>query len=295
MNNTLIILVTYNRINLLKESMQAINQSSIPCDVLIVDNHSNDGTNKFINDYSLDKGIVHYFDTGSNLGGAGGYNYGLKKACSIKENYTYFWLMDDDCIIQKDSLKYLLDFANEINNNFGFLSSKVLWTDNSICKTNIQRLKVAKKINDFSSDVVKVDYASFVSVLFQKEDVLKLGLPIKDFFIWTDDLEYTRRFSRIKPSYLINKSIVIHKCKGNYGVDITKELPERIDRYKYIYRNDYYTFKREGIRGYAFLWARYIYHVLKVLFLSSNKLEKINTINNGYKDGLKFNPQIEYV
>ncbi|MDO5564314.1 MAG: glycosyltransferase [Eubacteriales bacterium] len=297
MNNTIAIIVTYNRIELLKECLIALNESDYFCDILIVDNASSDGTKEYLNDLLNKKNnnyIIYYYNTNENIGGAGGYNFGLKKAIELDNKYKYFWLMDDDCIVSKNSLSKLINVAKEKNDDFGFLSSKVLWSDGSICKTNIQRKKVARKIRDFKNRIVRVDYASFVSVLFKREDVIKLGFPIKDFFIWTDDLEYTRRFSKISNSYLINDSIVIHKCKQNIGVDITKESEDRIFRYKYIYRNDFYTFKKEGLLGIIFLFTRLIYHILKVLFLSNSKINKIKTILNGYIEGISFSPKVEY-
>ena len=299
--NVLTIVVTYNRVELLKECLNAINNSTKKSDVLIIDNNSTDGTKKAIKDIKQEyRTQIYYVNTGINLGGAGGYNKGLLEAVRLsvgkKHKYKYFYLMDDDTIIKRDALKKLILTATSLNDNFGFLSSKVLWKDGSICKTNVQRMAVAKKINDFTTDLVQVDYASFVSLLIKEEDVIELGLPIKDFFIWSDDLEYTRRFSRRAKSYLVNGSVVVHKCAENYGVDITREKDiNRIERYKYIYRNDVYTFKKEGIRGYAFLFIRFIYHMLKIIFIASKKTDKIKTIIKSHMDGFKFNPTIEYV
>lgn len=297
MNDTLALVVTYNRKTLLKECLDALFSQDAKADILIVDNASNDGTDSLVKSY-IDKSNdikVYYYNTGANLGGAGGYNAGLREACEY--DYKYFWLMDDDTIAHSDSLKELKNNANKLKDNFSFLSSKVIWIDGSICKTNVQRKAVAKKIKNFESPVVNVDYASFVSLFIKKSDVLKVGLPIKDFFIWTDDLEYTRRLSLLcGKGYLINSSVVTHKCKENIGVDISKDSKDRLDRYKYIYRNDVFTFKREGIRGHIFLYVRYIYHLLKIFFTSKDsKLEKIKIMTNGYKEGFSFNPTIEYI
>lgn len=314
MKETLAIVVTYNRRELLKECLEALKNQSEHCDVLVIDNHSTDDTSIMVKEY-LSFDWFRYIDTGVNLGGAGGYNFGLKEGCEY--DYKYFWLMDDDTIPEKDALLKFEETAKKLKDRFGFLSSKVLWKDGSICKTNVQRKKVARMIKDFKSPLVKVDYASFVSLFIKKYDVVKLGLPIKDFFIWSDDLEYTRRFTleggrkqiilnggQQKPydlipcgrqGYLVNESIVVHKCKENIGIDITKDSPDRIDRYIYIYRNDVYTFKREGILGWGFLFARYVYHTFKILFNAQNKWKKFCIMTKGYIDGLTFNPEIEYV
>lgn len=304
MNETLAIIVTYNRKKLLGECLDALITSTVKCDILIVDNFSTDGTRELVEEYlnrqnthlNVDDSDVRiiYYNTGENLGGSGGYNIGVKEAC--KYDYKYFWLMDDDCIVMNDALFKFYDADKKLQGKWGFLSSKVLWIDGEICKTNIQRKKVARFINDFDSELVNVDYASFVSLFIKKEDVLKRGLPIKDFFIWSDDLEYTRRLSlSCGKGYLVNGSIVTHKCKENTGIDITKDTKDRIDRYKYIYRNDIYTFKREGILGILFLFFRFLYHFEKILFESNDKMYKIKIMIKGYIEGFSFNPEVEFV
>jgi len=299
--SVLAIIVTYNRLKLLKECINAISKSTCPTDILVVNNNSSDGTKEFLlslpSAYTDIKFYIYNLD--ENLNGAGGFNYGLKNA--LKLDYDFFWIMDDDCIVRNDSLAELINAHHKFNGQYGFLSSKVLWTDGSICKTNVQRKSVARKINDFNSPYVNVDYASFVSLFVKKNDVEKVGLPIKDFIIWTDDLEWTRRLtlksigSTALPGYLCNKSIVTHKCKNNFGVTIVKDTSDRIERYKYIYRNDVYCFRREGIRGLLYLFIRNVYHIIKVLLLSKdNKLKKIKVIINGYISGFNFNPIVEY-
>ena len=185
------IVVTYNRKELLKECINALlNQSYKNCDILIVDNASTDGTKEYIENEMKNK-RVHYVNTGANIGGAGGFNYGMKEA--YKLGCAYMWLMDDDCIVHEDSLEQLLKADSELNGEYGFLASKVLWKDNQVCKMNIPRITLSKKVQDFNSDMVNICMATFVS-LFVKSEVVKLvGLPIKEFFIWSDDLEYTRR------------------------------------------------------------------------------------------------------
>ena len=326
--DTIAIVVTYNRLSLLQECLSNIDKGREKSDILLIDNFSDDGTfdyiNKFtkINDNEIDEDVkklisnvevlkditiykfsndinLYYKRLNENTGGAGGYNIGTRIASYLP--YKYIWYMDDDTMVNAGTLYNLKRADRELEGDYAFLSSKVLWIDNNICKTNVQRLSVARKIRDFKTSLVEVDYSSFVSFFVKKDDVLRVGLPIKDFFIWSDDLEYTRRFTLKKfdgvrkPGYLVNDSFVIHKTAQNEGVDITREIPARIDRYKYIYRNDVFTFRKEGIRGHLFLLFRFIYHILKVLLRADKKFSKIKIIVNGYIDGFSFNPDIEYL
>lgn len=288
------IVVTYNRKELLKECINAIlNQNYKNCDVLIVDNASTDGTKDFIGE-ELKSTRVHYVNTGSNLGGAGGFNFGMKEAYKI--GCDYMWIMDDDCIVHKDSLEQLLIAGKQLNEEYGFLSSKVLWKDNQLCKMNIQRISLSKKVNDFKSKIVEISMATFVSILFKSETVKNIGLPIKDFFIWSDDLEYTRRISKDNKCYLVNTSVVTHKSTNNIGSDISKDSVDRLDRYKYCYRNEIYLYRKEGIKGFFYALIKILLHVFRVLkSKKTDKLKRIKIILNGVKNGFKFNPKIEYI
>ena len=295
------IIVTYNRVNLLKECIEALVNQNYHCDILVVNNNSSDGTREFLDETKnlYTKCQFYIYNLDENLNGAGGYNYGMKMATKL--DYDYFWIMDDDCIVRLDSLSELIKADEKLGGYYGFLSSKVVWTDGNVCTTNVQRKAVARRVTDFDSERVNVDFASFVSLFVKKTDVKDVGYPIKEFIIWTDDLEWTRRltFYKInknsKPGYLCNKSIVTHKTKDNLGVSIVTDTYDRIERYKYIYRNDVYCFRREGIRGHLYMIVRNLYHIFRVLLFSKNdKLYKIKMILRGYIDGFSFNPVIEY-
>lgn len=287
------VIVTYNRKELLKECINALLQQDYNnCDILVVDNASTDGTKDFILE-ELQNNKVHYENTGSNLGGAGGFNFGMKKACEL--GCDFIWVMDDDCIVNNDSLTELIKADKKLNGNYGFLSSKVLWKDNSICIMNKQKKTFSKWFKDFDSDCKQIAMASFVSLFVKKEIVMELGLPIKEFFIWTDDWEYTRRISRKHPCYYIGKSIVTHKCKENIGASIASVPEERLDRFKYMYRNDVVLYRREGLNGKILLKLRIILHKLRILKSEKkDKKERMNIINKALEKGKKFYPIIEY-
>ena len=85
--------------------------------------------------------------------------------------------------------------------------------------------------------------ASFVSLFLPAGIVREMGLPIKDFFIWTDDWEFTRRISRKYLFCAVADSVVIHKSKSNMGANIVTESENRLGRFDYLYRNDKMGFR----------------------------------------------------
>lgn len=286
------VVVTYNRKELLKECINALlKQYYNNCDILVVDNASTDGTKEFISD-ELRNSKVHYENTEANLGGAGGFNYGMKKACEL--GCDFIWVMDDDCIVHKDSLTELLNADKELKGDYGFLSSKVLWKDETICKMNIQKRRFSKWLKDFETNKQSIAMASFVSLFLKTSIVKEIGLPIKEFFIWSDDWEYTRRISRRYACYYISKSVVTHKSKQNEGASIAT-VDDRLERFNYLYRNDVVLYRREGIKGWILLYIRILLHKLRILKSDKkDKKERIQIINRSIKEGKKFNPDIEY-
>ena len=287
------VIVTYNRKELLKECIGCIlsQQGYVP-DIIVVDNDSSDGTEDALAPY-VEAQRVFYFNTGSNLGGAGGFQYGIRKGVEL--GYQYLWLMDDDCMPKDTALRALLSAAKH-HPDFGFLSSKALWKDGSICKMNVQRAELTKNVTDFNRKLIPVVMASFVSLFIKTDIVRELGLPIKEFFIWTDDWEFTRRISRKYPCYLVTGSEVVHKSNLNIKADVSSDTPDRLDRFRYLYRNDVYLYRREGLRGFTYECVRLTFHCVRVLLKSEDhKLKRIQKIVTGTLEGLRFHPEIEYV
>lgn len=86
--------------------------------------------------------IFFFHNTGSNLGGAGGFHYGMRWA--VEANYDYLWVMDDDCFPKTDALEKLLSADSLLKGVYGWMSSVALWTDGRECRMN--RPKVKKKL-----------------------------------------------------------------------------------------------------------------------------------------------------
>ncbi|WP_165054763.1 MULTISPECIES: glycosyltransferase [unclassified Adlercreutzia] len=294
------VVVTYNRKDLLLECVEHLRKQDLGAygddcslDILICDNASTDGTAEALS-FLIEERAVRYFNTGANLGGAGGFNYGMKQA--VLDGYDYLWVMDDDCMTHADSLRGLLWAIEAVGGDFGFLSSVTRWTDGSICRANIQQHPWAHDITDFSLPLQPCTYATFVSLLVPAAMVLKEGLPIKEFFIWSDDWEFTRRLSLKYPCYVVGESVVTHASKSNGAGAIATVSPDRLDNYRRLYRNDVYVYRKEGLKGYAYLATRALLHIGKVLVLSKgDRLMKIKIILASSLEGMRFNPPIEYV
>lgn len=282
------VVVTYNRCTLLQECLDALEkQLYSDFDIIVIDNASTDGTEEIVRNRMSANNRIKYIILPENIGGAGGFCKGIEEAC--KGKYDYTWLMDDDTIPEEEALEKLVDVLEE-NQNIGFLSSKVLWKDSSLCKMNIPLL--GKK--DLSDKYCKVRKATFVSLLLSREAVENTGLPIKEFFIWGDDQEYTERISKKYNCYYIEKSVVIHKSETNNGSDIVSDSDNKIQRYYYKYRNELFISKNKGILSVCYYMYRLIKDIVLILFKSDNKIKREKVVLKGFCDGITFNPKIEF-
>lgn len=285
MNEIAAVVVTYNRKELLLQCLDHLSKQTVPCDILVIDNGSSDGTGEAVKQLDLKDAL--YFNTGKNLGGAGGFHYGMKAAAD--HGYQYAWVMDDDTLPESHALSQLVSADRELNGNYGFLCSRVLWTDGSNCVMNMPRKSMYRDIDGWNEALVPCVLASFVSLFLRTETIRTFGLPISEFFIWSDDWEYTRRISLKKKCFAVRDSIVIHAMKSQKPVSVAEDSPDRIPRYRYFYRNDVYLYRREGVLGWVWLILKDFYHTILVLTRSkSDKKQKIQMIWNGFSEGIHF-------
>lgn len=279
--------VTYNRKEILLEVLEALANIEEPVEILVFDNASTDGTMDALMPW-IRSGRIHYHRSAHNIGGAGGFYKLCQEA--MRREVDYVWLMDDDCIVRPDSLSRLLEEAKR-HPEAGFFSSKALWTDGTENQMNQHRL-LEKPDHD---KAVRCQEATFVSMLVSVPALKKYGLPIPDLFIWGDDIEFSRRFSRFCECWYVPKSVVLHKTTSNNGSDISTDTPERLSRYRYAYRNEVYVAKQEGAGRCLRQVCKLIYHTFKVLRHSNGfRKEKIRLMWSASKEGLNFDPPVYY-
>ncbi|WP_195951855.1 glycosyltransferase family 2 protein [Clostridium saudiense] len=293
--NICCVVVTYNRKKLLLECINALqNQTYKLSKIIIIDNNSNDGTEKYLYENGVfESDIIDYQYQSKNLGGAGGFYQGIRK--SLQEHYDWVWIMDDDTIPTENALENFiiaLDVLKE--EKVSFLCSKVIGINNE--EMNLP--SISKRLDENSypiwmkylnKSIIEVEDATFVSLLVRTDAIKKVGLPWKEFFIWGDDTEYTMRLTTMYgTAYVVGNSVVIHKRLGPSNLSILEEENEkRILMYRYQFRNGLINAKEYFGNKIVFrIIGGNIKTIFKIFLKSKNKILKSRVIVGGTCDYL---------
>ncbi|MCX7698122.1 MAG: glycosyltransferase family 2 protein [Candidatus Goldbacteria bacterium] len=314
------IIVTFNRSKLLKECLYAvINQTCLPDAIYLVDNASSDDTVEmllregFLNTFVITDLYEHentiiindkrlkffYLRLNENIGGAGGFHEGLKRA--YEKGYEWFWLMDDDAEPYKDCLERVIVAAKDLDNIFAFSSLKVNtlneveywhrgWID--MCSTTIGMIRYVNE-NDLNSNrYIKIEHSSFVGFIISRLVVEKIGLPNKDFFLHYDDFEYCLRLKNKYDICLVKESIILHKDIAKKDlIKIRKSMRKPYSAlwlWYYGIRNLVYLKYRYcnfRVKIYIIFWI--LRKILGIIFYDDHKLRRILFYCNAYFDGVK--------
>lgn len=257
------LIVTYNRKELLKETINAIlNQTLKVNKLFIVNNASTDGTKEILEEYEKKYNEIEVINLEENLGGAGGFNYGIHYIYDTFE-YDWIWLMDDDALPAKNALETLFTYYDNLpkkkQNKIGVLQNKRVldrkWFDENNGKY-------------FPLKVKKRWAGTFVGYLIKTEVVGRIGFPEKEFFIYSDDVEYTFRVRKMGYKTLtVFGSYIYHPTWTTQLDYIFKKKEIKIPGWKiyYVFRNPFLLYRNNEIMKFflklyfkfdALMWKR---------------------------------------
>jgi GT2 family glycosyltransferase len=274
------VVVTYNRLPLLKEVITALRQQQRPLQAIyVINNSSTDGSEEWLRDQS-DLTVI----TQPNKGGALGFYTGLKSG--YEAGHDWVWCMDDDGVPAPDALAQLLQYEHRAP---CVINALVVRNDDPahlVFKTG-SFLRVA----DISTDVIENGACFFNGTLFHREVIQRVGLPLKDLSIWGDETEYYHRilFRGKLPVFTVVAARHSHPAQS--GVFYKKEWDARNDWKTFFYiRNkafDYQTLSDGNRTRMRWMYVRFLAGFLATIFLFQKKdrLQKIKVWRSAAKDG----------
>jgi len=103
MADILVVIVTFNAEKWIKKCLKSLEKSSLPADVVVIDNGSTDQTLPLIRTGYPSTRVI---ETGENLGFGAANNIGLRIA--LDEGYRFAYLLNQDAWLEPDTLKKLV-------------------------------------------------------------------------------------------------------------------------------------------------------------------------------------------
>ncbi len=216
MDNHAIVIVTYNRLELLRQCLDAVRAQTRPYDrIIIVDNASTDGSRQWLCRLQGEPGLRILFGK-KNIGGAGGFAKGLMEA--VKLDADWITLIDDDAMLRPDFLHQICQAIRRTDGRYASyagipLTKGIRPGHRRRVRGTILKRETAVPKAEYRKEFFTCDIASFCGLVVSAEAVRKVGYPRQDFFIWFDDTEYSLRLSRISPVLNWNKAVIDHRAK----------------------------------------------------------------------------------
>lgn len=247
--DTLVVVVTYNRLCDLKACVSALRNQTYKClDILVVNNGSNDGTKEWL-DGQTDLKVINQ----KNLGGAGGFYAGM--AYMMSHDYSWLVLMDDDGISAKNEIEELIGNYPNVSESAGkevILNALVVNKDDHehVSFSWARGSGRSNEVKELMKEPFFKDIHPYNGTLIKRSIIEKIGLIKKEMFIWGDEKEYmARAFHNGIGLYTVTSAIHFHpKEKGTFGsilpfIPSPKILlkPQKMSRF--YYRNEGYIYE----------------------------------------------------
>lgn len=163
---------------------------------------------------------VVFIQSNVNRGFSHGNNVGIKYAC-IKNDYDFVWLLNNDTVCEKRSLRLLVEGA--MRNGYGVAGTSLFYYNaphEVQCyggRTN-KFFGTTSHIKKFPSVRDNVNYVVGASFLIKKEVVSVVGMLPEEYFLYYEETDYCfkAKLNGFKIG-VIEEAVVYHKEGGTIG------------------------------------------------------------------------------
>ena len=290
--NIIAVVVTYNRLELLKRNISCLQKNKELSSIFVVNNGSTDGTEEWLNTQS-EIHVIHQ----ENQGGSGGFYIGIQEA--YKQGAEWIWCMDDDVFPRQDCLRQLLKYADR--SDIGIMAPRRL-VEGKIFTHEFQKynftnplasMKKGKLAGKTITEATEIVGADFEGPFIRRNVVETIGLPNKDFFIFCDDTDYCLRAWTAGFKLLSVPDAILDK--HHFFVNdswTTRNLKKKWKRYYQVrntaYLNHHYG-KNGGVRYLRSLINVCGYMIIAFMTIPFSKAWKwsdLNMLRKAYLDGI---------
>lgn len=264
-----VVVVTFNNAEMLRSVINALLcQTRMPDEIFIIDNASVDNTQDVVKEFQG----VRYICFAENTGSAGGFYEGIKIA---SENNDFVLTLTDDYDFKPDTLQNLFN---------GFMEVELLG--------KVGAVRGAGK-DYLASFPTRMILFSWGGTLISVKAIRDVGFPIKEYFLYGEDGEYSLRMSKrgyiffwIPGCVFFNKRD--NKISSDFGGRKTEFFKEPFRLY-YAFRNeiDGYLKHREWFALFKTILYGIKVILLSVIILKTKSMAHIKAVIDGVWDGVR--------
>ncbi len=219
-----IVIVNWNKKEYLSRLLRSLSDIEYKNhDIIVVDNASTDGSRELLKSSFPD---VHLIANEANIGGAGGFNTGMRCALG-KGIYKYIWLLDNDAEVTGTTLIELVNVM-EKDAGVGIAGSMIANPDDrdhivevglnidwntGIVKPFMENYELA----DVKEGVYEVDCVPACSAMVRTDALRKTRLMDERYFIWWDDTDLSLSVNRAGYRVVgVTRSLVYHPTEKDW-------------------------------------------------------------------------------
>ena len=218
-----IILINYNSYDDTIECVRSLEkQKYTNYKIILVDNNSED-RNKLKTDLFLNQSCDVILSEANN-GFAAGNNIGIKYA---EEKYSpdYYWVLNNDTIVNPDCLKKLVEKDLHTKEKVGLITGRIMhyYDRNKIDYRGGFFDKTTGTAGYYSVENVHGERVSFATGCFwllPRETIETVGLLSEEYFMYAEDMDYCCRI--LQAGYIMlycDECIIYHKISASNGVN----------------------------------------------------------------------------
>ncbi|MCA2971695.1 MAG: glycosyltransferase family 2 protein [Acidobacteriaceae bacterium] len=226
------VVVTFNRVNLLRKCLHALLVQTRPLDhILIVNNKSTDNTAQMLASEFPQLEVMHMAE---NTGGSGGFAAGMKEAHA--RGFDWLWIMDDDVEAYPTALASLLDYR-DISDYLHMRKDLAdgNWHFEGLWDFHVLTVRMLPTEVSFANgkEWMVVNYSNFEGPLIHRRVIDKIGLPDARYFMYGDDVIYGLQASFHTNPIYINRTGFRKDFGWSKGMDRMS--------YYFTFRNNFLT------------------------------------------------------
>lgn len=278
------IIVSYNRLNLLKKLINRYDTTIGVDELVVVDNCSTDGTREYLATHQFNIQPVKIIQMPSNKGGSGGFHAGLKYM--LNRSLDWIYLSDDDAFFKTDTFSSFREKIKEYDtSNISAVCTSVINTGKidpdhrRRVEGKIRFREVICPLELYAQKDFELDLFSYVGVFINKLKLRSDNLPEKDFFVRYDDTEHALQLSKE------GRLICIPSLKVHH--DIAANQSRSLDWKEYYGRRNQLLTIRKHFGVSAFLYAFISTYTQAIEYLMRFNFKNFKIFHHASMDALK--------